>query len=313
MIVFLLNAYILILVILIWLKIVPSNLFWKISPILVLLVLLVGLFVPMGWGAPAGAAIIGRQSVQIVPDVAGEVTEVPVTPNTPLKAGDVLFKIDPTPYQAQLGALEAQLKLAELRLGQMTELARKQASPEFNVEQRQSEVDQLKAQVEGAKWNLDKTTVRAPADGYVTNVTLRKGARVSNLTLSPVMAFIDTSETVTVVEVPQIYARYIQPGQKVEITFKYLPGEVFTGSVETVLQAIASGQAAPSGTAAAPVQINAAPFVVRVKLDDPSLGERLPAGSAGSAAIYTDHVKASHIIRQVVLRQEAIVNYVVPF
>jgi multidrug resistance efflux pump len=123
MIVFLLNAYILILVILIWLKIVPSNLFWKISPILVLLVLLVGLFIPMGWGAPAGAAIIGRQSVQIVPNVAGEVTEVPVAPNTPLKAGDVLFKIDPTPYQAQLGALEAQLKLAELRLGQMTELA----------------------------------------------------------------------------------------------------------------------------------------------------------------------------------------------
>jgi multidrug resistance efflux pump len=134
MIVFLLNAYILILVILIWLKIVPSNLFWKISPILVLLLLLVGLFIPMGWGAPAGAAIIGRQSVQIVPDVAGEVTEVPVLPNMPLKAGDVLFKIDPTPYQAQLGALEAQLKLAELRLGQMTELARKQASPEFNVE-----------------------------------------------------------------------------------------------------------------------------------------------------------------------------------
>jgi RND family efflux transporter MFP subunit len=313
MIVFLLNAYILILVILIWLKIIPGNLFWKISPIFVLLLLLVGLFIPMGWGAPAGAAIIGRQSVQIVPDVSGEVTEVPVQPNTPLRAGDVLFRIDPTPYQAQLGALEAQLKLAELRLGQMTELARKQASPEFNVEQRQSEVDQLKAQIEGAKWNLDKTTVRAPADGYVTNVTLRKGARVSNLSLSPVMAFIDTSESVTVVEVPQIYARYIEPGQKVELTYKFLPGKVFTGVVETVLQAIASGQAAPSGTAVTPVQITAAPFVVRVKLDDATLADRLPAGSAGTAAIYTDHVKASHIVRQVVLRQEAIVNYVVPF
>jgi hypothetical protein len=34
-------------------------------------------------------------------------------------------------------------------------------------------VDQLKAQLDGAKWNLDKTTVRAPADGYVTNVALR--------------------------------------------------------------------------------------------------------------------------------------------
>ncbi|MBS7542953.1 HlyD family secretion protein [Ancylobacter oerskovii] len=313
MIVFLLNGYIAILVALIWLKVVPANLFWKISPLLVLLLLLVGLFIPMGWGAPSGPVVIGRQSVAIVPDVAGEVIDVPVQPNVPLKAGDVLFRIDPTPYEAQLEALQAQLTLAETRLRQMTELAQKQASPEFNVEQRRSEVDQLRAQLEGARWNLDKTTVRAPADGFVTNLALRKGARVSTLSLSPVMAFIDTSETLTLAEIPQIYARYVEPGQKVELTFKYLPGQVFTGSVETILQAIASGQAAVSGTAVAPKQIEAAPFLVRVRLDDPALGARLPAGSVGTAAIYTDHVRPSHIIRQVVLRQEAIMNYVVPF
>lgn len=311
MIVFLLNAYIAILIALIWLNIVPNNLFWKISPLFVLLLLLIGLFIPMGWGAPSGIALVGRQSVAIVPNVAGEVTEVDAQPNTPLKAGDVLFRIDPTTYEAQLHALEAELKLAETRLGQMTELARRQASPEFNVEQRQSEVDQLKAQIEGAKWNLDKTTVRAPADGYVTNLALRKGARVSNA--SPVMAFIDTSETLTLVQVPQIYARYIEPGQKVEVTFKYLPGEVWTGVVETVLQAVSTGQAAPSGTAAPPVDVEAVPFVARVKLDDTTLADRLPAGSTGTAAIYTDHVKATHIIRQVVLRQQAILNYVIPF
>jgi multidrug resistance efflux pump len=55
-----------------------------------------------------------------VPSVAGEVIDVPVMPNEPLKAGDVLFRIDPTPYEAQLRGLDAQLKLAELRLGQMT-------------------------------------------------------------------------------------------------------------------------------------------------------------------------------------------------
>lgn len=78
-------------------KIVPFNLFWKCSPLLVLLLLLFGLFVPMGWGAPQGPALVLRNSVAIVPDVAGEVIDVPVTPNTPLKAGDVLFKIDPIP------------------------------------------------------------------------------------------------------------------------------------------------------------------------------------------------------------------------
>ena len=57
------------------------------------------LFIPMGWGAPQGPALVVRNAVAIVPDVAGEVTEVPVTANTPLKAGDVLFTIDPTPYR----------------------------------------------------------------------------------------------------------------------------------------------------------------------------------------------------------------------
>ena len=44
---------------------------------------LVGLFIPMGWGAPSGPAAVVRNSVQIVPSVAGEVVEVPVAANTP--------------------------------------------------------------------------------------------------------------------------------------------------------------------------------------------------------------------------------------
>jgi RND family efflux transporter MFP subunit len=310
MIIFLLAVYIAILVTLIKLKIVPDNLFWRLSPLLVWLILLIGLFIPMGWGAPAGMALVGRQSVAITPNVAGEVIEVAAQPNTPMKAGDVLFRIDPAPYEAQLQALKAQLKLAGARLEQMTELARKNASPEFNVEQRQSEVDQLRAQIDGAKWNLDKTTVRAPADGYVTNVVLRKGARVSSA--SPVMAFIDTSDTVILVKVPQIYARYIEPGQKTEVAFDYWPGTVFTGVVERVLPAVATGQSAPSGEAVTAADIKQEPFVVSVKLDDRAIAEKLPGGSFGTAAIYTDHVKVSHIIRQVVLRQKAILNYIIP-
>jgi len=37
------------------------------------------------------------------------------------------------------------------------------------------------------------------------------------------------------------------------------------------------------------------------------------AGSTGLAAIYTEHVKAAHVIRKVVLRQTAILNYINPF
>jgi len=313
MIVAIFNVYLVILFILVKTKIVSFNLFWKCSPLIVLLLLMFGLFIPMGWGAPQGAALVVRNSVQIVPNVAGEVTEVPVEPNKPLKAGDVLFKIDPVPYQAQVDSIGAQVKFEELRLSQMTQLQLSDAGRAFDVEQRQADVDKLKGQLLGAKWNLDQTVVRAPADGYVTNVGLMKGARVASLPLSPVMAFIDTSETVVGVEIPQIYTRYIEPGQEVEVTFKLFPGQVFNGKVDTVLQATSTGQVLASGTAVTPRQVTAAPFVVRVKVDDAKLAASLPAGTAGAAAIYTSHIKPSHIIRKVILRQIAIVNYVNPF
>lgn len=313
MIVFLFNVYLLILFLLVYFKIVPFNLFWKVSPLIVMLVLMAGLFIPMGWGAPSGPVLVGRHSVQIVPDVAGEVLEVPVQPNTPLKAGDVLFRIDPTTYQAQVDALTAQLKFAELRREQMTQLQRGDAGRAFDVQQRESEVEQLKAQLDSAKWNLEKTVVRAPAEGYVTNLALRTGARVSALSLAPVMAFIDTSEAIIATEIAQINARYIEPGQPVEITFKYLPGHIFTGRVNAVLQAVATGQVQPSGMAVAPKDVQSAPFVIRLTLDDAELAKRLPAGSTGEAAIFTEHVKVAHVIRRVMLRMTAILNYINPF
>lgn len=313
MMIALMAVYVALLFTLVWVGIIRMNAFWKASPLIVLLLLNLGLFIPMGWGAPQGPAVAVRNAVSIVPDVAGEVTDVPVAANTPLKAGDILFRIDPTPYAAQVKAIDAQLKLSKTRLAQMTQLFERDSGRGFDVEQRQSEVDQLSGQLEGAQWNLDKTIVRAPSDGYVTNVALRKGARVANLPLSPVMAFIDTSDTLIGVEIDQIDARYVRPGQEVEVTFKFVPGHVYGGRVESILQAISTGQTQVSGQAVAPREFAAAPFVVRVKLDDDAFAARLPAGATGTAAIFTGHVKVSHVIRRVLLRQVAILNYVNPF
>lgn len=313
MIVAILNVYLVLLFILVRMKIVPFNVFWKVSPLIVLLLLLIGLFIPMNWGAPQGPALVVRNSVAIVPDVAGEVIDVPVTANTPLKAGDVLFRIDPVPYQAQVNAIEAQLKLASLRLSQMSQLLERDSGRAFDVQQRQSEVDHLKAQLESAQWNLDKTTVRAPADGYVTNLALRKGARVTSLPLSPVMAFIDTADTIIGVEIAQINARYLKSDQSVEVTFKFAPGRIYSGKVESILQAVATGQTQASGLAVMPKEVQSIPFVVRVRLQDTNFAASLPAGSTGDAAIFTDRVKVAHVIRKVLLRQIGILNYVNPF
>jgi multidrug resistance efflux pump len=312
MMIAIMSVYLVLLFALVRLGIVAFNLFWKTSPFIVLLLLNFGLFIPMGWGAPQGDALVVRNSVAIVPSVAGEVIDVPVEANAALKEGDVLFRIDSVPYEAQVKAIEAQLKLSDLRLAQMTQLYERDSGRAFDVQQRQSEVDQLKAQLEGAKWNLDKTVVQAPANGYVTNLALRKGARVANLPLAPVMAFIDTSDTLIGVEISQNDARYSAPGQPVEVTFKFMPGQVHSGKVESILQAIATGQVQTSGLAVTPKSFAAAPFVVRIRLDDAEIARALPAGSTGDAAVYTDHVKLAHVIRKVLLRQIAITNYVNP-
>jgi hypothetical protein len=97
------------------------------------------------------------------------------------------------------------------------------------------------------------------------------------------------------------------------VTFKLLPGTVYTGRVEEVLQAISTGQTQTSGLAVTPKEIQSAPFIVRVKLDGKDFLKQLPAGSTGTGAIFTDAVKPTHIIRKVLLRQIAILNYINPF
>jgi RND family efflux transporter MFP subunit len=312
MIAFLTLIYIGLLFLLVRFKIVPWNTFWKLSPAIWMVLLFVILFIPMNWGAPSGRVIVGRQSVAIVPNVAGEVIDVPVQPNTPLKAGDILFRIDPVPYEAQVHQIEAQLKLAKINLERASQLEQRQAGTLATLQQREAEVDALRAQLAAAKWNLDKTVVRAPSDGFVTNVALRKGARVAAFPVAAVMAFIETADTIVGVQVHQIYARYIAPGQPVELAFKFLPGHVYNGRVVALLPATAFGHQQASGTAVQPV-IQQAPFAVSVELDDPAVAAKLPAGTTGEAAIYTDSVRATHIIRRVMIRMSAYLDYVIPF
>ena len=295
------------------LKWLPWNTTSQVTVAIIPIVGLTALILTLNVVAPSSADVrVYKYTIPVVSQVRGRVLEVAVEEgNRLVRKGDVLFRIDPTTYQAQVDAIEAQLKFAELRLGQYTQLQRADSGRAFDVQQRESEVDQLKAQLDGAKWNLDKTTVRAPVDGYVTNLALRKGARVT--AQSPVMAFIDTSETIFAVAIPQIYTRFVQVGQPIEVTFKTEPGIVYTGRVETILQAVASGQTQTSGLAVAPTDVETAPFIVRIKLDDEGAAKRLPAGTTGLAAIFTDHIAISHVIRRVVLRQTAILNYVNPF
>jgi len=313
MIAFLTLCYVGLLAVLVWLKILPNNLWTWLSAVAWVVLLFVVLFIPMQWGAPAGSARILTYTVQIIPNVAGPVLEVPVEANRPIKKGDVLFTIDPTTYEAALEATQAQLDFQEVRLQQYEKLASTAAGTRFQVEETAALVKQLTAELQGAEWNLNETTVRAPADGYVTYLALRPGQRVVTFPLQPAMTFVDTSRKIVGMQIQQIHQRYIKRGQEVEMAFKTQPGRIYTGKVKAIIQVTHESQAVISGTVPTAQPIQAEPFFVRVQLDDREAAKDLPAGTAGTAAIYTKSAAMTHIIRKVMIRMESYMNYIIPW
>jgi RND family efflux transporter MFP subunit len=312
MIAFLALIYVGALAVLIKLKILPNKPGVWMSSIGWILLLFIVLFIPMQWGAPSGPVRILTYSVQIVPNVSGQVTNVPVVANQRLKKGDVLFEIDDTIFKAAVDGAKAQLEFQELRLAQYSKLEASKVGTKFQVEETQAQVSRLRADVDTAEWNLKETVVRAPSDGYATYVALRPGQRVTNIPLAPAMTFIDTSRKVVGTQIHQIYLRHLKVGQPVEVAFKSIPGRVFHGKVDTIFQVASQGQVVTGGTVPQAQQIQAEPFFVRIELDDDPQVDQLQPGMVGTTAIYTQNASPTHIIRKVMIRMEAIMNYVSP-
>ena len=102
MIVFLTLLYVGALAIAVKVGLVKLTLWWKMSPLVWMLLLFVLLFLPMQWGAPGGSVNVYQYVVEVIPNVSGEVVDVPVEALEPLEPGDVLFQIDPIPFQAKV-------------------------------------------------------------------------------------------------------------------------------------------------------------------------------------------------------------------
>ena len=103
--------------------------------------------------------------VQIVPQVRGVVVEVPVEANKPIKKGDVLFRIDPQPYQIEVDRLRASLAAKNSKFAQLAEqlaaaeAATKQARPNLLVSESQFD-RQLREAHEQAKSQVTQVKER---------------------------------------------------------------------------------------------------------------------------------------------------------
>jgi multidrug resistance efflux pump len=148
---------------------------------------------------------VRAQVVQIAPRVTGPIVKLPIKDNQVVKAGDLLFEIDPRTFKATVNQSRAELRSAKVReLNAKEEAQRAEririrnpgAMSEEELEnkknkQRDAEASVLKfeAALEQAKLNLEFTLVKAPVDGYVTNLNLRLGSQA--VADQPALALVD--------------------------------------------------------------------------------------------------------------------------
>jgi multidrug resistance efflux pump len=266
-----------------------------------------------------------RFIVPIVPNVSGQVIEVPIQGGEEaLSRGDVLFRIDPEPYEyvvrqlaAQVQRFEAERRLAEINVDRARKLVATQAAARVdldlwtaNLDMAVAQIDSTQAQLDDARWKLNETVVRAPADGYVLNLQLRPGSYVTSIPMASSMAFVSTEDSSVVASFSQSSIRKIGAGNEVEVTFNHDPGQVFPGKIERVVGLSGQSQLSASSTlptfTGAPVSDR---WPVIVMLDDEQAMRAMSQGSGGTMVVYTDSGKPFHVISKVAIRLVAWLNY----
>jgi multidrug resistance efflux pump len=110
-------------------KWLPWNITTQVITITIPLFLIAIVILLLNIGAPSSTDVrVLNYVVQVVPRVTGRVVEVPVEPNRPVKKGEVLFKIDPVPFELEVKAAEA--NLVQMRAKLLTARANQSAYEE---------------------------------------------------------------------------------------------------------------------------------------------------------------------------------------
>jgi multidrug resistance efflux pump len=379
----------------------PWNTATQVIVVIIPIVALTALVLALNVVAPSSADVrVIKYVVNVVPQVRGRVIDVPVEPNRLVRKGDVLFRIDPTPYELTVRSLEAQLAnaiagskelgeqligaqgkvteargaiqqseakirevqtrldLARTRVAQNRELVATGAGDRFALEKAETDFAELQAQLDtarasaaqaraaetqalaserqlkerskgtykdeyapvaniraqlaNAKWELEQTTVTAPADGYATNVQLRVGSFTTAFPITPAMTFVE--ETYQVIALyHQNELQLVEEGNEAEFTLKAQPGRVIKATVDSIVWAQGQGQVANTTqlpmTGVGPMPPGR--FPVKLAVSDRDKDLFLPAGAIGQGAIYTEHGAAIQILRKVILRIGAKLDYLV--
>ncbi len=203
-------------------------------------------------------------TVTVGSQISGQVTDVLVDFNSPVKKGEVLARIDPSTYQAQLEQGNAQIAnaQAQLRQAQATlrnatldfqrkqELAGQKLIARSDLDLSRAALDQANAQVNAAQAqirqqtaslkntqvNIDRAVIRSPVDGVVLTRKIEPGQTVAASLQAPELFTIaeDLSKMKIELAVDESDIGQVKPGQTVSFTADAFPDRQFKGVVDQV-------------------------------------------------------------------------------
>ena len=192
---------------------------------------------------------VARESVSVQPQVSGRITEIHFTDGADIKKGDLLFTIDPRPYEAQLHSAEATLAqqkaaldLAKLQFQRAAELIGTKAIAQQDYDTRKNAVDvaaaqvrQSEAAIETARLNLEYTAIHSPINGRAGHrlvdignvVAANTGSLLSIQRVDPIYA----DFTVTENELSEVRRHMSQGGLKAEVRLPDEPDRPLIGDL----------------------------------------------------------------------------------
>lgn len=244
-------------------------------------------------------------TVEVGSQISGQVTQVFVDYNTQVHKGQVLARIDPSTYEAQIAqgtaaANSARATLASARaavrnaeidytrkasLGQQqlvarsdidaARAARDQAVAQANAAQAQ--IGQQEASTETARLNLQRTVIRSPVDGVVLTRSIEPGQTVAASLQAPVLFQIaeDLAQMQIVLAVDEADIGQVKPGQAVTFTVDAFPDRQYRGTVQQVRLSSTNTN-----------NVITYPVVVAVRNGD---GTLLPGMTANAEIAVSDH------------------------
>jgi RND family efflux transporter MFP subunit len=243
---------------------------------------------------------VRAELVMVTPEVSGRLTTIPVHDNQFVKAGTLLFSLDPEPFEIALANARAALAKAEADLAKAThEAARRQGlkgvisaetldESRLTVKSMQAQYQQAEADVAQAQWNLSKTRIVAPTDGYLTNLQVRQGNYATAGT--PLVALVDVHSFYVMGYFEETKLRHIREGDRARMVL-YNGNVPLEGQVEGIGRAIYDQSVDSSGALLMDVKPNV-PWVrlaqrvpVRIKLLKVPAGVLLVAGTTCTISI----------------------------